>query len=322
MSFRMSPIGFVSEILVQVNAIRQELLGQHPPATLFHYTSLQGVLGITSSRIVRAMSVASLRDSSEIHYGVNLVETEVERKSHEEISQAAKAILGQLGAELRSRISRTFVACFCASPASEFHWALYGPYCLRFETDGNREPLLGVSASGTQVGYFKAIYAETSHQSAIKRALSAVVAAVERNTLGVLEGPWAESMIRFLARNASELLLDIIVSFKKAEFWRDEEWRLVVRPNSALSSSAPDMADRNFDILVRRETREYVELQIIRLPMLFQNLALRSPIPFVAVVQSPFLNDSSELNIIERVLNKNCRTDISVTRAPNPNSQM
>ncbi|MGB9119959.1 MAG: hypothetical protein WCE73_05015 [Candidatus Angelobacter sp.] len=319
MSFRMAPIGFVNDILSQVNAIRQELLGQNPPDTLFHYTTLQGVVGITSSRIVRAMSVASLKDSSEIHYGVNLVETEVERKSHEEISQAAKAILSQLGAELKSRISRTFVACFCASPASEFHWDSYGPYCLRFETDGNREPLLRVSVSGAQVGYFKAIYAEASQQSAIKRALSAVIAAVEQHTLGALEGPWAESMIRFLARNASELLLDIIVSFKKAEFWRDEEWRLVVRPNSALSSSAPDMADRNFDILVKRETKEYVELQIIRPPMLFQSVAMRSPVPFAAVVQSPFRNDSRELNIIERVLNKNYRADISVKRAPNPN---
>lgn len=315
----MAPIGFVNDILSQVNALRQELLGQDPPNTLFHYTTLQGVVGITSSRIVRAMSVASLKDSSEIHYGVNLVETEVERKSHEKISPAAKAILSQLSVELRGRISRTFVACFCASPVSEFHWTSYGPYCLRFETDGNREPLLRVSVSGAQVGYFKAIYAEASQQSAMKRDLSAVVAAVERNTLGVLEGPWAESMIRFLARNASELLLDIIVSFKKAEFWRDEEWRLVLRPNSALSSSAPDMADRNFDILVRREAKEYVELQIVRPPLPFQNLSLRSPVPFAAVVQSPFQTDSRELNIIERALSKNYRPDISVTRAPNPN---
>jgi hypothetical protein len=173
--------------------------------------------------------------------------------------------------------------------------------------------------SGAQVGYFKAIYAEASQQSAIKRALSAVVAAVERNTLGVLEGPWAEFMIRFLARNASELLLDIIVSFKKAEFWRDEEWRLVVRPNSALTSSAPDITDRNFDILIRRETREYVDLQIIRPIMPFQNLALRSPVPFTAVIQSPFRDDSTELNVIEGVLNKNGRSDICVTRASNPN---
>lgn len=315
----MAPIGFVNDILSQVNALRQELLGQDPPNALFHYTTLQGVVGITSSRIVRAMSVASLKDSSEIHYGVNLVETEVERKIHEKISQATKAILSQLSVELRARISRTFVACFCASPASKFHWTSYGPYCLRFETDGNREPLLRVAVSGAQVGYFKAIYAEASQQSAMKRALSAVVAAVERNTFGVLEGPWAESMIRFLARNASELLLDIIVSFKKAEFWRDEEWRLVVRPNSALSSSAPDMADSNFDILVKRETKEYVELQIVRPPMPFQNLALRSPVPFAAVVQSPFLNDSRELNIIERALSKNYRPDICVTRDPNPN---
>ena len=65
-------------------------------------------------------------------------------------------------------MSRTFVACFCANPASEFHWKEYGPYCLRFETDRNREPLLRVSVSGAQVGYYRAVYGEAAQQNAVE----------------------------------------------------------------------------------------------------------------------------------------------------------
>ncbi|MCU1333432.1 MAG: hypothetical protein JWM08_2424 [Candidatus Angelobacter sp.] len=310
----MTPIGFVNEILFQVNAIRRELLGK-PPATLFHYTNLRGVLGIANSRIVRAMCVTGLNDDNEIHYGVNLVEVEISKVIRSEISQTTKAILNEIPEQLRTGISRTFVACFCANPASAFHWNSYGPYCLRFETDANREPLLRVSVSAAQVGYFRAIYGEEPQQVAINRALKTVISAVDRNTQGVLEGPWAKSTTQFLARNASELLLDLIVAFKKVEFEDDAEWRLAVRPKSALVSSSPNVADQNFDVLVKRETKEFVELQKLRSTNPFQNFAFRSPVPFAEVIQSPLCNDPGELELIRSFLDENGRTDIKVAMA-------
>jgi hypothetical protein len=311
-SFQISPIGFVNEIIAQVNVIRRELLGGDPPAALFHYTRLSGAEGITNSRIVRAMPVTGLRDKQEVLHGVKLVESEAEKLTRTGVPKFVANVLGRIPEELRGRMSRTFVACFCANPASEFHWKEYGPYCLRFETDHNREPLLRVSVSGAQVGYYRAIYGEAAQQNAVERALKGIVAAINSNTAGTLDGPWEDFS---LARNASELLLDVIVAFKRAEFSNDAEWRLAVRPNSALASSAPDLADRNFDVIVRRGEKPHVELQVLRPIAPFYSVSLRSPVPYTAITQSPYCDSAEELRVIQRVLEKNGRGDIAIRKA-------
>jgi hypothetical protein len=111
------------------------------------------------------------------------------------------------------------------------------------------------------------------------------------------------------------LLLDVIVAFKRAEFSNDAEWRLAVRPNSALASSAPDLADRNFDVIVRRGEKPHVELQVLRPIARFYSVSLRSPVPYTAITQSPYCDSAEELRVIQRVLEKNGRGDIAIRKA-------
>jgi hypothetical protein len=66
-------------------------------------------------------------------------------------------------------------------------------------------------------------------------------------------------------------------------------------------------------VIVKREPKSHVELQIVRPIIPFVPLALRAPVPFAAVVQSLSAN-SAELEIIRNILNKNNRPDISVQR--------
>ena len=94
MSFQISPIGFVNDILAEVNIIRQDLLGGDLPPVLFHYTRLDGVLGITNSRIVRAMPVMGLRDKEEVLHGVKLVESEAEKLTRTGVPQICCQSIG------------------------------------------------------------------------------------------------------------------------------------------------------------------------------------------------------------------------------------
>jgi hypothetical protein len=63
MNFSTSPIGFGNDVLADINSIRLRLLGDSPPPVLFHYTSLEGVIGITNSRSLRAFCVANQKDT-------------------------------------------------------------------------------------------------------------------------------------------------------------------------------------------------------------------------------------------------------------------
>jgi len=243
---------------------------------------------------------------------VDLVQEEIANARRSGISHFTDAALSKLAHMARRRTRYTFVACFCANPASEFHWKNYGEYCLTFDTDLRREPLLRTYTSRVSLQYHRIIYDERHQRDAVRTAIANVVASLDRNTTGL--GPWTPWNVGFLARIASELLIDLIVSFKRPEYAADAEWRLVVRPNLALCSSAPASEDEAFELLVRAEKlKRYVELCGQRNTAFFP-MMLRPPVPFSAVVESPYIADPQSSSALLRVLVENGCNNIEISR--------
>lgn len=315
MPFSTSPVSFANEVLADINSIRLTLLGGSPPRFLFHYTSFAGVTGIAESRALRAFCAANQKDGSEIRYGAEMVDTELKKILREGVGATAEMILEGLSAQALRRMDRTFVACFCSSGKSVFHWQRYGEYGLRFDTNRNREPLLRPASTAAETGYHRVIYGRAKQKTAIRFALRGIARAVSNNTQGALTGPWAESIVKILTRDAAQLILDLLVAFKKLRYCPEREWRLTVRPKTSLASSAPEMADQNFDITVQRGERSYVDLQLPGATQFFEPL-LWPVVPFSAVMQNPFRPNAKERALIRDVLEQNGRVDIPVTRFP------
>src|SRR5580704_7718923 len=74
------PVEFTGDVGKAVNSIRLRLLGRRLPPALYHYTSSDAVLNIGTSRVLWATSATDLEDATEIEYGAELVQEQVERK--------------------------------------------------------------------------------------------------------------------------------------------------------------------------------------------------------------------------------------------------
>ena len=176
-------------------------------------------------------------------------------------------------------------------------------------TNGVREPLLRPrSFYGALVQYYRVRYGIEEQERALNTALETVSRAMTVNSRGDPQGPWMNTIADMIARDASELLLDLVVSFKRSAYAKDEEWRLVIRPGEVLASSAPTAADHKFDLIVRSETtanktRRFVELYLPK--QTFSSVApMSSPIPFCAIHINPF-KSSADAKDIRVVLDEN-----------------
>jgi hypothetical protein len=308
------PTEFTSDIAKTVNSIRLRLLGGRLPPALYHYTCFDAVLKIGDSRVLWATSAADLADATEIEYGAELVEEQVQRKVKSGIAEFPEMILQRLPAALIDCKSWTFVVCFCPTSDSAFHWKDYGEYCLEFDTRRSWEPQLRPRTSDADVQYYRAIYWQCAQRGAIRRAIDAITDAATNNSSGVALGPWTESIARFCARNASQLLMDLVASFKASRFRREKEWRIVCRPNLSLNSSAPDLERDRFKHMVKGDRKHYVELHT-QAPDRGQIIGghPRLAVPFCSIRrQDGFLRDDDELRRIRQMLEDNGRSDIKL----------
>ena len=312
MSFTSWPLDFAREVAEAVHSIRRDLFGQYLPPALYHYTSLEGVLGIGNSRILRATCVEDLGDQAEIRHGMEMVLAEIQQKEDSGIACFPKMVFTFLPETLAARKPWTFVACFCAKRASSFHQERYGPYCLRFDTLSSWDPRLRPLGLQADVQYHRVIYEPLQKRDAIRRALRSVVASAVSHSRGAPVGPWAASVARIHARMASQSLMDIISCFKGSDFRQDAEWRIVCRPRFSAAGSAPDLDDEGFRPLIKSGDKRHVELRVQEQGEILVAFP-RSVIPF-SLIDGP--DDSrrrdSDQQRIRQMLQENGRSDIEL----------
>jgi len=255
-----------------------------------------------------------LEDAKEIEYGVELVREEVRRKIKSGLAEFPQVVLKILPADLIDCKPWTFVVCFCAIQDSGFHRKYYGECCLEFDTGSSWDPQLRPRSSDADIRYYRAIYWRCAQRGAIRRAIAAITDSAAKNTSGVAQGPWMESIAQFCARNASQLLMDLIASFKASRFRREKEWRIVCRPNLSLNTSAPGLERDNFKHLVKGDRKHYVELHI---PVPNHGQIIGAPgissVPFCSIRRPDgFRSDDDESRRIRQMLEENDRRDIKL----------
>src|SRR5258707_15061571 len=114
MPFSSWPLTFGRDLAKTVGRIRSHLYPRHLPQALYHYTSFNGVLGITDSRTLWATCVEDLEDHTEIRHGIEMVQEEVSRRHALGVAGFPQRVLRFLSEALSTRRAWTFVACFRA----------------------------------------------------------------------------------------------------------------------------------------------------------------------------------------------------------------
>jgi hypothetical protein len=305
---------FTGDIAKAVNSIRLRLLGRRLPPALYHYTSFDAVLNIGTSRVLWATSAADLEDATEIGNGAELVQEQVERKVKSGIAAFPEMVLKLLPAALIDCKRWTFVVCFCSMGDSGFHRKGYGEYCLEFDTRSSWEPQLRPRSSDADVQYYRAIYWRCVQRGAIRRAIDSIADSAAKNGSGITQGPWTESIAKFCARNAAQLLMDLVACFKAHRFRREKEWRIVCRPSRSLNTSAPGLERDRFEHLVKGDRKHYVELHT---PALDRGQIIGThptlAVPFCSIHRPDgFRSNDDQLRRIRHMLEHNGRRDIQL----------
>ena len=220
---------------------------------LYHYTTLQGLKGIFQNRSLWFSHISTLNDPSELKYGQNIATDVLKSFVGKESDKIIKQILEDLINYVNvydSVLYQTFIACLCEEDNLLSQWRGYaskgGGYSIGFNFNDetkfshNIEDLNDTS----YIILRKVIYSSKTQKEILQRYISGIIESAKKSIENHKEnsfdvGLWATQV----SMNASNLLFDVIFTFKNEAFKEEKEWRLI----KAMS------ADHNPDLLKFRE---------------------------------------------------------------------
>lgn len=209
-----------------------EQLKPEPPNILYHYTNVDGLLGIVRTNRLKASDVLFMNDSTEIEYGRKLVVEEAVNAAARTPSPLAQGLFKSIDKILYAvdgLIGTFFAACFCEDDDLLSQWRGYssGPsgYALGFRVNelgsrsGNRSPEQGFLRR-------RVIYDPEGQRSLVAGFLDDLAHVIE----GLTAGPLAayEQDIRQTAESLTQVvMLECMLTLKNPKFAEEKEWRLI-----------------------------------------------------------------------------------------------
>lgn len=200
------------------------------PNVIYHYTSIQGLLGIFSSSRLWATHYKFLNDESEITYALNILKCLIETK--------AKNVPNEIIATFLERILQTanpfdgmfdcYVTCFCSNGDALTQWRSYtesgGGYAIGMKT---RE--LGmrwnIEHPNQNVYLRKVTYDSEKQEELLKEVLDKTISILEYYTNGMSVSD-ANTYIGISCGHFRKEIAEYIISFKHPAFESEQEWRL------------------------------------------------------------------------------------------------
>ncbi|MFV8816448.1 DUF2971 domain-containing protein [Haliea sp. E17] len=211
--------------------ITRQLFADPPRETLYHYTSLSGLLGIVDSGVLRASDIRYMNDSAELRHTLDLLQSHVSRRIFAGTDNPA--LLNQLLEWLSHRIASgpmLFGGSFRANGNLLSQWRGYSVHgkgvSLGFAPD-----FISACArrQGFQVG--RCLYGERQQLILIERIVDAIEALA-------LDTPVDDRDWSPVFERAEEDLLRMAAILKHPSFEEEQEWR-IVSPAIGSSEDAP-----------------------------------------------------------------------------------
>lgn len=113
-------------------ARRHKLVADTAPKVVYHYTSLEGFIGIVKGRSIWMSDFSYLNDRRELTYGADLVKNAIRRISESETESKVLSLLSTWNENLNTLQNRVCIASFSGDDDSLSQWRAYGPLAIGF----------------------------------------------------------------------------------------------------------------------------------------------------------------------------------------------
>lgn len=194
------------------------------PKYLYHYTTVDGLLGIVKEQSLRASNIAFMNDSKEYKYGIDLFLKCIEEKKKNVSSTGQRNALEKLKGHLGTSYTKIFFTIsYCEFKDQLSQWRGYGSanetVCMEFATEGLRNlvAMCEKSEPGSHSLDFvpsKVIYNRKEQENIVENFIDAILRCEE-----IL----SDEAITY----ASIMILRFSVLFKDNSFHEEREWRSV-----------------------------------------------------------------------------------------------
>jgi hypothetical protein len=205
-----------------ISEITEALFSEPPAETLYHYTSLSGVLGIIGSRTLWASDIRYMNDSAELRHTADLVEREVVERIN--AGHNRPNLLTSFLDWVKNRITNghiLFGASFRANGNLLSQWRGYSAVGKGASLGFNPQTVSRCAAQ-QQFRLGRCIYDRSAQQGLIAK----VVDAVEVLSKDVDDGV-ANEVYHQLFEHLESDLLRLAAILKHPSFEEEQEWRLV-----------------------------------------------------------------------------------------------
>lgn len=230
-----------------ITKISQQLYAQTPEDTLYHYTSLTGLMGIVESKMLRASDIRYMNDSTELKHLLVLLSDEINIRLN--AGSAFAQLLNQFSQWLSHRIvdgPMLFGASFRANGNLLSQWRGYSTHGKGVSLGFNPKYVLDCAAyHDFSVG--KCIYNPEEQKQIARQIVNSVENTAKSNHADYVQAaiPDFTSIFEFIEGD----LLKIAAILKHPSFEEEQEWR-VVSPIFTQSNQAPIYFRESLSMLV------------------------------------------------------------------------
>lgn len=195
---------------------------QELPSKLFHYTTVEGFIGIITSESLWVSDMLSLNDASEASYPFKII-TEALNAHRSDVPEEHRRRFETQLTEYLFTMYTPFVACFCEDGDLLSQWKGYGNGGEGFALEVSSSWLLSLDSS---IGFRlqRVIYDVDQQVGLVRMLLDHVSSLLARRS-------FSDQEQREVWQHAAASLAPWVVMFKDPAFREELEWRLVnVKP--------------------------------------------------------------------------------------------
>ena len=228
------PNWFDSRSAVSNECERLSLTQNSYVSELFHYTSLEGFMGIVRGRSMWLTDYGFLNDSRELVHGIELSQELISSQKNLHVSPQAKELLESWASRLNQPFNKVYVASFTSEDDSLSQWRAYGPIAISFKAAS-----LGLFVNQSTLRPI--IYDESVQRKIIEVFINHNVEAFRRDSE-------AQALTRIpdVYRDI-DALIQHLAFFKNHAFSSEKEYRLAFIDNPELFSNLGEQKiKRNF----------------------------------------------------------------------------
>ena len=205
-----------------ISTITEALFSEPPQETLYHYTSLSGVLGIIGSRTLWASDIRYMNDSAELRHTADLVANEVAKRINE--GHSRPHLLTCFLDWVKHRITNghiLFGASFRANGNLLSQWRGYSSVGKGASLGFNPRTVVAC-AEKQHFRMGRCIYDRVEQQALIAQVIDSVEVLAEAIEDGV-----ERAIYHQLFEHLESDLLRLAAILKHPSFEEEQEWRLV-----------------------------------------------------------------------------------------------